>query len=344
MSLAHATYPVYADLRWPRMTGIAKVQAACSAAAPGHVNLIDLHVPGSLGSPVAPLTLSRALRSARADRGVFWNPGFLPPVWTRIPAVVTVHDLTHRLFYSRLHRAYYDYVLKPLYRRCAAIICVSEYTRDTFLAWSGMSPDKVHVVLNGVCPDYAANRETLNLPYEYVLYPGNHRSYKNLPRLLEAYACSRLPQHDIHLMLTGEVNPALQAQAEALGIADHVHFCGWYDCTDLAKLYRGARAVAYVSLYEGFGLPIVEAMASEVPVMTSNVSSMPEVAGDAALVVDPYSIAEIAAGLDTVALDDTARREFIARGTARLPLFDWQHSAARLWRIVDAVAAGGAKS
>jgi glycosyltransferase involved in cell wall biosynthesis len=163
MNLAHATYPVYADLRWPRMTGIAKVQAACSAAAPGHVNLIDLYVRGSLGSPVAPLTLSRALRSARADRGVFWNPGFLPPVWTRIPAIVTVHDLTHRLFYSRLHRAYYDYVLKPLYRRCAAIICVSEHTRDTFLAWSGMAPDKVHVVLNGVCPDYAANRETLNL-------------------------------------------------------------------------------------------------------------------------------------------------------------------------------------
>jgi glycosyltransferase involved in cell wall biosynthesis len=341
MSFCELAYPAYADLRWPRMTGIAKVQAACSAAAPAHVNLVDLHVPGSLGSPIAPLSISRKLQGLVGKRGVFWNPGFIPPVWSPIPAIVTVHDLTHRLFYSRLHRAYYDYVLKPLYRRCAAIICVSEYTRDTFLEWSGMASDKVHVVLNGVCPDYAANRETLNLPYEYVLYPGNHRVYKNLPRLLEAYAASRLPQHDVHLMLTGALNPALQAQAEALGIASRVHFCGWYDCTDLARLYRGARAVAYVSLYEGFGLPIVEAMASGVPVMTSNGSSMPEVAGDAAWLVDPYSVAEIAAGLNALALDEAVRRDYIARGTARLPLFDWNESAARLWRIVDAVAARG---
>jgi glycosyltransferase involved in cell wall biosynthesis len=338
MTPTHPAYKVYADLRWPRMTGIAKVQEACRAAAPPHVRLVDLHLTGSLGSPGAPIKLSRALQPLRD--GVFWNPGFVPPLLTHIPSIVTVHDLTHRLFYSRLHRAYYDVVLKPLYRRCDVIICVSEYTRDTFLAWSGMPPNKVHVVLNGVCPDYAANRETLNLPYAYVLYPGNHRPYKNLARLLDAYASSRLPQHDIHLVLTGEVNAALQAQAEALGIANLVHFCGWYDSLDLAKLYRGARAVAYVSLYEGFGLPIVEAMASGVPVMTSNVSSMPEIAGDAALLVDPYSIADITEGLNTLALDETARCQMIASGAERVRLFDWKNSAAKLWRIVDSVADG----
>lgn len=335
-----AAYPVYADLRWPRMTGIAKVQAACSAAAPAHVRLVDLHVEGRLGSPAAPLALSWALQQARAGEGVFWNPGFLPPVWARVPSIVTVHDLTHRFFYSPLHRAYYDVVLKPLYRHCAAIICVSEYTRDTFLAWSKMPPHKVHVVLNGVCPDYAANRETLGLPYTYVLYSGNHRPYKNLARLVEAYARSRLPKNDIHLVLTGHVHPELQSQAQALGVGDHVHFCGWLDGPDLPKLYCGALAVAYISLYEGFGLPIVEAMASGVPVMTSNVSSMPEIAGDAALVVNPYSIAEIAEGLNTITLDDSVRRQLIANGAARVSQFDWKISAARLWTIVDSVASG----
>lgn len=337
-----ASYPVYADLRWPRMTGIAKVQAACCAAAPPHVRLVDLHLGGSLGSPGAPLTLTRALQRARD--GVFWNPGFLPPLWAPTPSIVTVHDLTHRLFYSPMHRAYYDIVLKPLYRRCAAIICVSEFTRATFLSWSKMAPHKVHVVLNGVCPDYAANTETLHLPYPYVLYPGNHRPYKNLARLLEAYARSRLPQHDIHLVLTGQVHSGLQSRAEALGIADHVHFCGWLDVPDLPKLYRGALAVAYISLYEGFGLPIVEAMASGVPVMTSNISSMPEIAGDAALLVDPYSIEEISEGLNTLALDEAARLQLIARGAGRVLQFDWKKSAAQLWDIVDSVAAGGARS
>jgi glycosyltransferase involved in cell wall biosynthesis len=337
----HDAYPVYADFRWPSMTGIAKVQAAYKAAAPPHVRLVDLHVPGRLGSPVAPLALARALLPARD--GVFWNPGFMPPLWSRIPSVVTVHDLTHRLFYGGHHRAYYDVVLKPLYRRCAAIICVSEFTRDTFLSWSKMAAHKVHVVLKGVCPDYAGNTETLNLPYAYVLYPGNHRSYKNLGRLLEAYAASRLPQNDIHLVLTGDRNLELQSRAEALGIANHIHFCGWLDAPDLPKLYRGALGVAYVSLYEGFGLPIVEAMASGVPVMTSNLSSMPEVAGDAALLVDPYSIGEIAEGLNTLALDETARHQLISRGTARVSQFDWKDSAARLWAIVDSVADDGVR-
>jgi glycosyltransferase involved in cell wall biosynthesis len=338
---APVSYPVYADLRWPRMTGIAKVQTACIDAAPPHVRLVDLRIAGSLGSPGAPLALTCALQRARAVDGVFWNPGFLPPLWARIPSVVTVHDLTHRLFYSRLHRAYYDIVLKPLYRRCAAIICVSEFTRDTFLSWSKMPPHKVHVVLNGVGPDYAANNETLGLPYPYVLYPGNHRPYKNLARLLEAYARSRLPQNDIHLVLTGQVHPGLQSQAEALGIANRVHFCGWLDGPDLAKLYRGAQGIAYISLYEGFGLPIVEAMASNVPVMTSNISSMPEIAGDAALIVNPYSIPEITEGLNTLTLDATARRQLITRGAARVSQFDWKKSAARLWSIIDSVADDG---
>lgn len=338
MTPTHTAYKVYADLRWPQMTGIAKVQEACRAAAPSHVRLVDLHLAGSLGSPGAPVKLSRALQPLRD--GVFWNPGFVPPLLSHIPSIVTVHDLTHRLFYSRLHRAYYDIVLKPLYRRCAAIICVSEFTRDTFLAWSKMAANKVHVVLNGVCPHYAANTETLELPYPYVLYPGNHRTYKNLARLLEAYARSQLPKNGIHLVLTGNMDAGLHSLSVAWGIADKIHFCGWLDVPELPKLYRGALGVAYISLYEGFGLPIVEAMASGVPVMTSNVSSMPEVAGDAALLVNPYSIAEITDGLNTLALDEAARRQMIARGAERVALFDWKISAAKLWRIVDSVADG----
>ena len=338
MNATVASYPVYADLRWPHITGIGKVQTACADAAPQHVRLINLPVPGGLGNPAAPIALTWALQRASAVEGIFWSPGFFPPAWARIPTIVTVHDLTHRLFYSRLHRTYYDLVLKPLYRHCAAIICVSEFTRDAFLSWSKMAAHKVHLVLNGVSPEFSGNTQTLDLPYPYVLYSGNHRPYKNLTRLLTAYAQSRLPQNHIHLVLTGENNIDLQSQANALGIADYVHFCGWLDGSDLPRLYRGALGVAYISLYEGFGLPIVEAMASGVPVLTANVSSMPEVAGDAALLVDPYSIGEIAEGLNTLVLDEATRQQLIYRGTARISLFDWKKSAAHLWAIIDSIA------
>lgn len=330
-------YPVFTDMRWPEKTGIGNVMAACIARKPAQVSVVDLQVDGGIGSPLSPWAVSRALGAAGATDGVFWNPGFIPALWSRVPQVVTVHDLTHLHFYTKLHKIYYGLCFKPLYRRCSAVVCVSEYTRTEFLEWSGMDPARVHVVLNGVGPEYAQNTETLNLPYRYVLYPGNQRGYKNLDRLLEAYAASTLRSRDIHLALTGNPNEAFLARAQQLGVASHVHFLGRLPDADLPRVYKGALAVAFVSLYEGFGLPIVEGMASGTPVLTSNVSAMPEVAGDAALVVDPYSVLAITKGLDHITGDESLRGELIARGHERVRAFDWDRSAQSLWSIVERV-------
>lgn len=328
-------YPVYADLRWPLKTGIGNVQTEMRARAPRYVRLVDAGVAGGIGHPLSPLAISRAMRRKQARDGVFWSAGFVPPVACRLPAVVTVHDLTHLRFYTRFHRAYYNTVLRPLYRRCSAVVCVSDYTRREFLAWSGMPASRVHVILNGVSPAFTDNRTGYDLPYRYALYPGNHRSYKNLARLVDAYAASSLPGHDIHLVMTGRDNPELTARAAALGVAAQVHFTGVLADADLPRIYRSAWLVAFVSLYEGFGLPLVEAMASGVPVLTSNVSALPEVAGDAALVVDPYSVPAITRGLDTLAHDTALRAELVGRGREQLRRFDWDRSAAALWSIVD---------
>lgn len=330
-----ARYPVYADLRWPPKTGIGNVLAEMCARAPHWVQLVDAGVDGGIGHPFSPLAISRAMRHLQARDGVFWNAGFVPPLACRLPAVVTVHDLTHLRFYTRLHRVYYNAVLRPLYRRCSAVVCVSDYTRREFLDWSGMPATRVHVIPNGVRAAFRINRDGYGLPYRYVLYPGNHRSYKNLARLVEAYAASSLPRNDIHLVMTGRENPALVARAADLGIASQVHFTGVLADADLPRLYRSAWLVAFVSLYEGFGLPVVEAMASEVPVLTSNVSALPEVAGGAALLVDPYSTAAITRGLDTLAHDAVLRDELVARGREQLQRFDWDRSAGALWSIVD---------
>jgi glycosyltransferase involved in cell wall biosynthesis len=334
MDMSQAPFKVYSDLRWPLKTGIGNVLTSLVERKPPQVELIDLQVQGRIGSPFSPVAISKALRQASADDGVFWSAGFVPPAACRLPVVLTVHDLTHLRFYTRLHTAYYNLFFKPLYRRCDAIVCVSDYTRKELLAWSGLPAGKVHVVYNGVGKAYAENRLTLELPYRYVLYPGNHRSYKNLDRLITAFAASALPAEGIRLVMTGEPNAALIAHAQSLGVERHLHFMGRVEDADLPRLYKGALMVAFVSLYEGFGLPIVEAMASGVPVLTSNVSAMPEVAGDAALIVDPYSVEAITGGLNALAGDDGLRNDLVAKGRARVTQFDWDRSARELWDIV----------
>jgi glycosyltransferase involved in cell wall biosynthesis len=241
-------------------------------------------------------------------------------------------------FYTKFHAAYYDTVLKQLYRRCHSVICVSDYARREFLEWSGMPPDRVFTVHNAVPHDLFTQEEDLGLPYAYVFYPGNRRSYKNLDRLLTAYANSALPRAGIHMVLTGEADRALQLKARKAGIEGSVHFAGAVNDQDLARLYHGAMLVAFVSLYEGFGLPILEAMAAGVPVLTSNAAAMPEVAGGAALLVDPTSTEEITASLERLAFDEDLRRELVGRGRIQAARFDWERGAAQVWKIVAGAA------
>lgn len=330
---------IYADLRWPSKTGIGAVQSALLARVPTSLRIIDLQVSSRIGSPLSPVRVTGALRRQGARAGVFWSPGYMPPLAAQVPVVVTVHDLTHLRYYTKLHAFYYNTVLRRLYRRCRAVICVSEYTRHEFLEWSGMAPERVFTVHNGVAAEFLESGPHFGLDYPYVFYPGNRRSYKNLDRLLTAYASSALPREGIHLVLTGDPDDALSSETARLGVQSLVHCMGFVSDRDLIRVYRGALAVAFVSLYEGFGLPIIEAMATGVPVLTSNVSAMPEVAGHAALLVDPTSVEGIAHGLERVCFDRALRESLVRLGRQRAQCFDWDRSAAQVWRIV-AEAAG----
>ena len=331
------TYTVYADLRWPAQTGIGNVMTACLERAPSEATIEPLDVQGAIGSPLSPMSISKALLSRRTS-GVFWSPGFVPPAWAGLPSVVTVHDLTHRHFYSRLHRTYYDLLLRHMYRRCTAIVCVTDCARNEFLAWSGSDARRVHVVPNGVGEAYVRNTQTLDLPYRYVLYPGNRRNYKNLDRLMTAYAQSALPGKGIHLVLTGNADQNLSGLAEKLSIQPFVKFIGKVADEDMPRLYRGSLFVAFISLYEGFGLPIVEAMASRVPVLTSTVSAMPEVAGNAALLVDPLSVPDIKTAMNRLADEPALREDLVGAGVARARRFSWDETAAGHWSIVEGVS------
>jgi len=201
-----------------------------------------------------------------------------------------------------------------------------------------MPPEKVVTVYLGVSERFRGSTMASRLAFPYVFYPGNHRPYKNTARLIDAYANSSLPANGIQLVFTGTPQSDLVRQSQALRIPNHVHFMGQVSEDDLVSLYQGALVVAFVSMYEGFGLPIVEAMCAGVPILTSNTSSMPEVAGDAALLIDPASTEQIKHGLEVLTFDSTKRADLVARGIERSKLFSWDTTAAQLWAQIDSVA------
>jgi glycosyltransferase involved in cell wall biosynthesis len=330
---------VHADLRWPTASGIGVVQSALLSRVPDRLQVADLRVRGRIGLPTSPVAITLALARRRGRGNVFWSPGFVPPAWSDLPTVVTVHDLTHLHFYTKLHRAYYESVLRPLFRRCAHVVCVSNFTRDEFLDWSKIDAGKVTTVYNGVEPQQFAQRGPLPLPFPYVLYPGNQRGYKNLRRLLQAYARTQLPADGVRLVLTGAPEPNLRATTMALRIEESVHFAGTVDRATMIGLFAHATAVAFVSLYEGFGLPLLEAMAAGVPVLASRAAALPEIAGDAALLVDPTRIDEISHGLQELVTNEDLRTRLVDKGAARVARFDWNDTAAAVWRIVSEAAA-----
>lgn len=323
------------DARWLGPTGIGAVAAALIKRKPSDVVLQPLTYDGKISDPLSPLKLGAELRKLKSD--VFWSPGFIAPFYSKTPDIVTVHDLTHLHYYSSVHKFYYNNVLKNLYKGCSRIITVSEYTKDELIQWGGFAPEKIDVVYNSVEPTFNALVEPVALGYPYVFYAGNRRGYKNVARLIEAYAMSRLPAAGIKLLLSGKMDNDLRKMIDQFDVDGMVEVSGYITDEDLPRYYKGAAAIVYISLYEGFGLPILEGMATGVPVITSDISCMPEIAGGAALLVDPFNAAAVADAMNQVVKDQTLRASLIAQGLIRAMDFSWDSSSEKFWKIVHEV-------
>ena len=181
----------------------------------------------------------------------------------------------------------------------------------------------------------------LGLPERFVLYPAVTWGHKNHERLFEALASLHRRGIDVQLVCTGRVHErhdALTALAERLGIERQVRFLGFVDTTEIQVLYRRATALVFPSLYEGWGLPVVEAFASDLPVAASTATSLPDLVGDAGLQFDPYDPGAIAAAIEVLWLDDGAREEYARRGRARVEAFSWEHTARLLRALYRRVA------
>jgi glycosyltransferase involved in cell wall biosynthesis len=303
--------------------------------------------------------LRLSLEMARRAPDVLFVPSHVLPLLRPRRSVVTVHDLGYRHFpgaHPALQRAYLDLSTRWNARMSTRVIADSQATKDDLVRFYETPADKIVVAYPGLEPSLrrvedAQRLQEMKTRYgiagDYLLYVGTLQPRKNLSRLIEAFGKSQTGEHQLVIAgKKGWLYDDLFTQVSEQGLANRVLFTGFLPDEDKPALISGAAALVFPSLYEGFGFPVIEAMACGTPVVCSNTSSLPEVAGDpsassgqaAALLVDPLDVDAIAAAIDRIVSDSVLRWTLIARGYIQAAQFTWQACARMILAVLEEAA------
>jgi glycosyltransferase involved in cell wall biosynthesis len=313
-----------------------------------------LPVPETAGNYSVAEQLKVPFKLKRHGITLFHAPHYVLPPLVRCRSVVTIHDCIHLMFPqylpNRVALGYARASIAGAARRATRVLTVSESSKRDILRFVDIKPEKIDVIYNAHDERFSIEppeeevvrvRERYQLQDPFVLYAGNVKPHKNLERLIEAFYLVRGRGLDqVKLVLIGDDisrYASLRRAVHRYQLHKYVRFLGYMPEETLAVMYRLASVFVFPSLYEGFGLPPLEAMASGTPVVTSNVSSLPEVAGNAALLVDPMNPEAIADGIQRVLTDDRLRQHLRERGIARARQFSWETSVRRVREIYEAV-------
>jgi glycosyltransferase involved in cell wall biosynthesis len=270
---------------------------------------------------------------------------------------VTIHDVIPLVLpwaFPLRHRWVLAAALARVRKQAEMVIVPSSAVAEDVVHYLHVERERITVIPMGCAPRFqpreepsraTALRRRYDLPERYILFVGTLEPRKNVKTLLQAFArvIAEKPQDGLHLVIAGGGGWGGEnhlATVEALRIHDYVRFTGFVEDDDLPDLYRGALLFVYPSLYEGFGLPVVEAMACGTPVITSNCTSLPEVAGDAALLVDSTQVEALAAAISSVMTDGELRQALRVKGLARAHAFSWEAVAQQTLAIYRAVGGG----
>lgn len=276
----------------------------------------------------------------------------LPPLHG-VPTVLTVHDMIFKLFPEHQKRLNFWYLnaTMPLYcRRADVIVTVSESSKRDIVAHYGADPTKVAVVYEAAAPEFRpAGREAVadvrrrySLPDRFAIHVGTIEPRKNLTRLIEALQRLREGGLTVPLLVVGGKGWLYEdffRRLEGLEIHDSVHLPGYVPAADLPVLYSAATLAIMPSVYEGFGLPVLEAMACGTPVVSSEASSLPELGGEAARYFDPYDVDAMAATIQAAWVDQELRAEMRRQGLVQAAGFSWETAAAQTWGIYERLLA-----
>ena len=316
-------------------------------------NVIPIHLAGwtPIYSIQEQYRLPLEIRKQRIDLMHYSN--FNVPIMPCCPFVVTIHDLIYYLYPeecpSMIAHHYARYMIGYAIKHARAILTVSEHSRKDLNRFFHMSPDKTHVIPNGAdeqCqqPEQTNAHESREIELKrrygiegrYSFYVGKHHGYKNITTLVQAFMTHQEVCQQTQLVIAGKRDPRrheLYDLAAHLDPGGRIIFTDFVKDDDLFALYRGASLFVFPSLYEGFGLPPLEAMACGVPVICSNAASLPEVVGDAAILVDPLNIREMADAMRSVLTDDCLYRSLQEKGCAQVRRFSWERAARQLLNI-----------
>lgn len=281
---------------------------------------------------------------------LFHATDHLLPYFRRIKSVFTLHDLIF-LFHPETHKSlnrWFLTLMMPRFLRAAdAVIAVSECTKRDAIRFYRIPEEKITVIYEGVNPRFrpaspetiAAVRARYGLPERFILYVGTIEPRKNLTTLLEAFH-HLLATYDLRLVIVGKKGWLYERffrRLRELGLENRVLFTGYVPDEDLPAIYSAADLFVFPSLYEGFGLPVLEAMACGTPVICSNTSSLPEVAGDAALLVDPTDARALTGAMEQVLTNERLWATLRAKGMERARGFTWEKAAYRTWEVYQQV-------
>jgi glycosyltransferase involved in cell wall biosynthesis len=273
--------------------------------------------------------------AARYGLDVLFNPGFTAPLFSPCRQVTVFHDLQHKR-----HPEYFRWFDLPFWRlmlwaaahRSRRLIAVSEATRSDLLRFYSIRKDRIAVIHHGVGPAFAQLDRSHT--ESYLLCVSTLHPHKNLPRLIRAYGRKKRDFQLILAGLRGFHAQAIERLVQELNLRDSVRITGWVPREELYSLYARARAFVYPSTFEGFGMPVLEALAAGIPVACSDISPLREVANDAALFFDPLNEGDIASGIEQVMSDASLGERLAIAGRERARRFTWQKSAEQTLEVL----------
>ena len=289
-------------------------------------------------------SVTKALKKYKAD--LFLSPDGYLSLKTTIPSVAVIHDINFEHYPKDLRwltRNYYRRFFPRFAQKAKRIITVSEFSKTDICTTYKIDPTKIDVIYNGVGESFKVfsneENEHTKLKFSkgkpYFLFVGALTPRKNLNRLFLAFdEFKKKNKSDIKLLIVGEKyfwNQQVENAFSAMEFKDEVLFTGHLHTNELSKIYSAALGLTFISYFEGFGLPLVEAMKSEIPILCANTSASPEIAGKAAIYCNPFKHESIVSGLETLAFDLEKRKEIIEEGKTRIKQFNWDNNAKLLW-------------
>ncbi|PHM66215.1 putative mannosyltransferase [Xenorhabdus stockiae] len=287
------------------------------------------------------------LSKLKTKNDVLWSPSNTGPLYTPCRHIVTIHDLAsieYPEWTTRSFSTLYRIITPQIVKNCDSIIAVSEYTKNRLLDLYKLPSSKIHVIHNGIDEKFSVIEDKSNLSYLYQKYSlpsgkliltiSSIEPRKNISRLLSAWEKISSSLNDTHLIIAGARNDRIFKDAGILNIPDRVHFTGYIDDIDIVNLYNCATAFIYVPLYEGFGLPPLEAMACGLPVITSNVSSLPEVVGNAAMLVNPFNTNDIANAMIEIIQNNQHSKTLSQMSVIQATKFSWNKTAKETYNLL----------